>query len=133
MKKVAGQLRIDLAQYRELLSFAQFGGDLDSATRDRLDRGERIVEVLKQAQYSPMPLSSQVAVIFAAVSGFLDRIHTDDIIKFERRFLAFLEKEYPQVPMSVSSSLNLDDDTEEALREALERFTREYTIGGAVG
>ncbi len=132
MKKVSGQLRIDLAQYRELLSFSQFGGDLDSATRDRLDRGERIVEVLKQAQHSTMPLSSQVAMIFAAVSGFLDRIDTDDISKFERRFLAFLEKEYPQIPMVISSSLDLDDDTERVLRETLTRFTQVYTIGGSV-
>ncbi|MDM7993548.1 MAG: F0F1 ATP synthase subunit alpha [Candidatus Fermentibacter sp.] len=130
MKKVAGQLRIDLAQYRELLSFSQFGGDLDAATRDRLDRGARMVEILKQAQYSTMSLPSQVAVIYAAASGFLDRIPVDDIPTYERRFLTFLEKDFPQVSLAVSSSQDLDERTELELRTALESFARISTTQG---
>jgi F-type H+/Na+-transporting ATPase subunit alpha len=131
MKKVAGRLRIDLAQYRELVSFAQFGGDLDAVTRDRLARGERVIEVLKQPQHATMPLERQVAIIYAAVSGFLDRVPVPEINKFERRFQAYLEKERPEVPHAISTTHDLDTATEAALREVLTRFSQ-VSLTGAV-
>ncbi|MDM7915738.1 MAG: F0F1 ATP synthase subunit alpha, partial [Candidatus Eisenbacteria bacterium] len=97
MRRVAGRLRLDLAQYRELAAFAQFGSDLDKSTRAQLTRGEKTVEILKQGQYEPLPLWKQVAIIFAAVNGFLDDLPTASLRRFESEFHQFLEKEYPDV------------------------------------
>jgi F-type H+-transporting ATPase subunit alpha len=130
MKKVAGRLRIDLAQYRELASFAQFGGDLDAVTRDRLARGERVVEVLKQPQHATMPLERQVAIIYAVVSGFLDRLPVSETSRFERRFLAFLEKERPEICHAISTTRDLDAVTEAQLRDTLVRFAQ-VSLAGA--
>jgi F-type H+-transporting ATPase subunit alpha len=94
MKKIAGSLRLDLAQYRELAAFAQFGSDLDKATQRQLTRGERMVEILKQGQYVPMPVEQQVAIIFAAAKGHLDSVAIDDILAWETDYLVFMQEKH---------------------------------------
>ncbi len=129
MKDVAGRLRIDLAQFRELASFAQFGSDLDKATLQRLRRGERLTEVLKQPQYVPMPVEEQVAIIFAAVRGFLDEVELSDIDKFEHTFIPWLKAEYPQVLHTLKTTQAMDDETDQLLTKALEAFTPAFKAG----
>lgn len=120
MKKVAGTLRLDLASYRELESFAQFGSDLDEATRAKLARGERTVEVLKQGVHQPIPVEKQVCIIYALVNGFLDSIELSDISRFEKEFYAFLENERPQILSHIRDTKDLPDT--DLLNEALESF-----------
>ena len=97
MKKVAGPLRLELAQYREMAAFAQFGSDLDAATKRQLDRGERLVEILKQGQYAPLPVEKQVVIIYAATNGHLDELPVDAVQRYERELYAFLEAKHPEV------------------------------------
>ncbi|MBQ1769176.1 MAG: F0F1 ATP synthase subunit alpha [Turicibacter sp.] len=120
MKKVAGTLRLDLASYRELESFAQFGSDLDEATRAKLARGERTVEVLKQGVHQPIPVEKQVCIIYALVNGFLDSIELSDIGRFEKEFYTFLENEYPTILSHIRDTKDLPDT--DKLNEALESF-----------
>ena len=122
MKKVAGSLRLDLAQYRELAAFAQFGSDLDKATQRQLTRGERMVEILKQDQYVPMPTEKQVAIIFAASKGFLDTVPLDQLKVWERDFLLFLEQKHSAVLQAISTTGKLEDDTVEHLTAAIKEF-----------
>src|SRR5213594_90989 len=98
MKQVAGRLRLDLAQYRALAAFAQFGSDLDKATQAQLTRGERMVELLKQGQFMPMPVEQQVVSIWAGANGYLDDLPVESVRRFEKEFLAFVEKNYPEIP-----------------------------------
>ncbi len=97
MKKVAGPLKLDLAQYRELAAFAQFASDLDKATRDQLTRGEKLSEILKQPQYQPLPVEKQVAILYVATKGQLDDIPTPRVKEFEAGFYRFLESERPEI------------------------------------
>ncbi|HBI27830.1 MAG TPA: F0F1 ATP synthase subunit alpha, partial [Peptococcaceae bacterium] len=97
MRQVAGRLRLDLAQYRELAAFAQIGSDLDKATMASLVRGERMTEILKQGQYVPMPVEEQVAVLFAGSSGFLDQLPVEAVLDFEREYLRFLKSDHPEI------------------------------------
>ena len=120
MKKVAGTLRLDLASYRELESFAQFGSDLDDATRARLARGERTVEVLKQGVHQPIPVEKQVCIIYALVNGFLDSIEVSDIGRFDKEFYTFLDNERPQILSHIRDTKDLPDT--DLLNEALESF-----------
>ena len=120
MKKVAGTLRLDLASYRELESFAQFGSDLDEATRAKLARGERTVEVLKQGVNQPIPVEKQVCIIYALVNGFLDSIELSDIGRFEKEFYTFLENEYPTILSHIRDTKDLPDTV--LLNEAIESF-----------
>ena len=120
MKKVAGTLRLDLASYRELESFAQFGSDLDEATRAKLARGERTVEVLKQGVNQPIPVEKQVCIIYALVNGFLDSIELSDISRFEKEFYLFLENERSQILSHIRDTKDLPDT--DLLNEALESF-----------
>jgi len=129
MKEVAGRLRIDLAQYRELASFAQFGSDLDKATIARLTRGERLTEVLKQPQYSPMPVEEQVAVIFVAVRGFLDDIELKDVKAFETQFLPWLRGNYPQILHTLKQTKAVSDETSELLEKAVGEFKSAFVAG----
>jgi F-type H+-transporting ATPase subunit alpha len=132
MRRVAGRLRLDLAQYRELAAFAQFGSDLDRATQAQLTRGEKTVEILKQGQYVPLPLEKEVAVVFAAVNGYLDGLPTASLARFEPEFFTFLDEEYPEVMHTIATRKLLEEETEEKLKEAtaafIERF--EKTLGG---
>ena len=127
MKHVGGKLRLDLAQYRELAAFAQFGSDLDKATRDQLTRGERLVEVLKQEQYIPMPLSDQVIIIFVATQGFLDDIPAEDVRRFEREFKAYYEKHYPDIAHEIDTAKELSDKLQEKMIKAIKEFKSQFT------
>lgn len=126
MKKVAGHLRLDLAQYRELAHFAQFGSDLDEATQKQLTRGERMVEVLKQSKFEPLSLERQVMIIFLGTQGFLDDLPLDQIKVFENEFYTFIDQEYPEVSRSISSTKKLEKDTAEQLRQAGEVFKERF-------
>ena len=121
MKQVAGPLRLNLAQYRELEAFAQFGSDLDAATQRQLARGARLVEILKQPQYAPMPVEEQVAVIYAVTNGFLDDVDLKHIKKWERDFLEYL-RSGSQVLGVLRSKKAIDDDVAAKLKSAIEGF-----------
>ncbi|MCL0081600.1 F0F1 ATP synthase subunit alpha, partial [Peptococcaceae bacterium] len=126
MKQVAGTLRLDLAQYRELAAFAQFGSDLDKATQARLNRGERSMEMLKQGQYQPMPVEEQVMVIFAAVRGLLDELPVNKVKSFEHGFLQFMRKDKPEIAKVIKEAQKIEPDTEEKLKVAIEEFKRTF-------
>src|SRR5713101_5413584 len=115
MRQVAGTLRLDLAQYRELAAFAQFGSDLDKATQAQLTRGARLVEVLKQPQYEPLPVERQVAIIFAGTNGFLDAVAVSDLRAFEGELYAFIDTRYPQVFKGIAEKKQLDDQLTQGL------------------
>jgi F-type H+-transporting ATPase subunit alpha len=119
MKKVAGRLRLDLAQYRELAAFSQFGSDLDKATMAQLTRGERMVEILKQGQYRPLPVERQVAIIYAGTQGFLDDLAATDVRPFEEGLYAFLDKEYADLIHELSAKKEMTDAVEAKLRKAI--------------
>ncbi len=122
MKKVAGSLRLDLAQYRELQAFAQFGSDLDKATQRQLTRGERMVELLKQDQYVPMPMEKQVAMLFAGSQGYVDDVPAPDVRKWEADFLAYLDANHAGVLHEIAQKGVLDDETVEHLVAAIKEF-----------
>jgi F-type H+-transporting ATPase subunit alpha len=122
MKSVAGRLRLDLAQYRELEAFASFASDLDAATKKQLERGARTVELLKQPQFQPMPAEEQVVVIYAVTNGFLDAIPVNEIKDWERGFREYISAEYPQVTDSIRKEKVLSKDREADLRRAIEAF-----------
>src|SRR3954454_15250918 len=122
MKQVAGPLRLSLAQYRELEAFAQFGSDLDAATQRQLARGGRLVEVLKQPQYQPVPVEKQVAIIFAVTNGYLDDVDVKHIRQWERDFMDFLEASHPAVLTDIRTKKALDDDLTGRLKKAIDAF-----------
>ena len=122
MKQVAGTMRLDLAQYRELAAFAKFGSDLDNATKAQLDRGARMVETLKQAQYSPLSVEDQVLVIYTAVKGFLTDIPVDKVVTFHADFLKFMHAEHPEVGAKIIEQKKLDDALEASMKKAIEEF-----------
>lgn len=126
MKKVAGTLRLDLAQFRELAAFTQFGSELDAATQAQLTRGERMVEILKQGKGAPAPLEKEVMIIFAGIQGFLDDLPLDAIEPFEEQFLLFIEKEYPDIPHSIATTKELNEATFKKLNEAANTFKRAF-------
>lgn len=121
-KQVAGTLRLDLAQYRELQAFAQFASDLDELSRNQLERGQRMVEVLKQPPYSPLSAEKQALVIFAGNEGFLDDMPASSVVKFESELYPFVEASYPQIFENIRSSLKIDDETSGLMKKALEEF-----------
>ena len=126
MRSVAGRLRLDLAQYRELEAFSSFASDLDAATKKQLERGARTVEVLKQPQYQPMPVEQQVMVIYAVTNGYLDQIAVPQIKEWERSFLDFADKQFPQVTQRLRSEKVLSKETEADLKRAIESFNRQF-------
>jgi F-type H+-transporting ATPase subunit alpha len=126
MRKVSGSLRLDLAQYRALVAFAQFGSDLDKATQQQLHRGERLVEILKQPQYQPLPVAKQVAIIFAGTRGLLDEIPVADIARWEREFYTFLEEKRPGILATLTDTGELTKDVEAELTDAATEFTRSF-------
>lgn len=131
MKQVAGRLRLDLAQYRELAAFAQFGSDLDKATKAQLDRGQRTTEILKQPQYVPMPVEEQVMVIYMAVNGYLDDIDLEDITNFEHNYAKFLKNSYPEIGKSIREKKTLDSETEAVLKKAIKEFKDAFVTENA--
>jgi F-type H+-transporting ATPase subunit alpha len=126
MKAVAGKLRLDLAQYRELAAFAQFGSDLDKVTQAQITRGERMVEVLKQDQYAPMAMEDQVMIIFSGIQGYLDDLPAESVRAFESGLLKFMASEYPEVKHVIRESKVLSEETEKKLREGVEKFKTEF-------
>ncbi|MBX3281270.1 MAG: F0F1 ATP synthase subunit alpha [Acidobacteria bacterium] len=122
MRAVAGTLRIDLAQFRELAAFAQFGSDLDKATQSQLERGRRLTEVLKQGQYQPMPVEEQVLIIWTVTKGHADDIEVADLRRFEEELLSFVRTSHPSVLSTIRDQKKLDDETEASLLEAIEDF-----------
>ena len=129
MKQVAGSLRLDLAQYRELAAFAQFGSDLDKATKAVLDRGQRTMEMLKQPQYSPMPVEEQVMAIYVVINGFVDDVAVENVIAFEEDFLKFMRTNYAEVGKAIIEKKMLDKDTEAALQKAIKDFKDTFDPG----
>ena len=127
MRKVSGTLRLDLSAYRELEAFAAFGSDLDAASKRSLDRGSRLVELLKQPQYSPFPVEEQVATLWAGTRGHLDRVPVEDIRRFEAEFLQYL-RHLPNSPLaSLREAKDLSDDTDRSLKEAFDSFAETFT------
>ena len=124
MKQVAGRLRLDLAQYRELEAFAKFGSDLDKATQQQLRRGERMVELLKQPQYQPLAVAQQIALIFTGVNGYLDELPAEAIGQFQAEFFAFLDSNYSEVLKTLEEKKIIDDDLEEKLHRATKEFLK---------
>jgi F-type H+-transporting ATPase subunit alpha len=122
MKQVAGRLRLDLAQYRELAAFAQFGSDLDKVTKAQLDRGQRMMEILKQPQYSPYPVEEQIISIYAGIHGHLDDVAIDEVVRFEHDFLKFLKANYAELGKTIREKKVIDGDTETALKKAIAEF-----------
>ena len=127
MKKIAGTIRLDLAQYRELASFAQFGSDLDADTKERLAQGERIKEILKQPQYKPMPVEYQVIIIYAATKKYLLDIEVADIQTFEKELFNYIDTKYPEIPESIREKKVMDEECEKKLVEAITGFKKEFT------
>jgi len=128
IKKIAGRLRLDLAQYRELEAFAAFGSDLDAASKAQLERGARMVELLKQGQYSPYSVERQVVSIWAGTTGKMDSIPVADIRRFESEFLEYVARSHASIFEVISSSRELSDDTVAALEKAIEAFKNEFTV-----
>ncbi|MEW6007442.1 MAG: F0F1 ATP synthase subunit alpha [bacterium] len=129
MKKVAGRLRLDLAQYRELAAFAQFSSDLDKTTLAQITRGERMVEVLKQEQYKPMPVARQVMIIEAGVEGFLDSIPKEKVGSFEKEFFKFMEEKYPEIEKELQEKKDFVGDLKERLDKAIQEFKELRSLG----
>ena len=127
-KQVAGTLRLDLAQYRELQAFAQFASDLDEASRKQLERGQRMVEVLKQPPYSPLSAEQQVIIIFAGNEGYLDDIPVSAVTKFEAELYPFIEASYPQIFENIRSSKKIDDETKALMIKALDEFAASFVV-----
>lgn len=127
-KQVAGTLRLDLAQYRELQAFAQFASDLDESSRKQLERGQRMVEILKQPPYSPLPVENQVAIIYAGNRGYLDDIDVSEVTRFEAQLYPFLEAKYPEVFEQVRSKKALDKEIESLLDKALDDFKSTFSV-----
>jgi F-type H+/Na+-transporting ATPase subunit alpha len=126
MKKVAGSIKLELAQYREMAAFAQFGSDLDASTQKLLARGARLTELLKQPQYQPMPVEEQVASIYSGTSGFLDAVEVKDVTRYEAALLSYLRAEHGDVLKTIRDTKQLDDDTAAKLKDALTAFAKQF-------
>ncbi len=122
MKQVAGTLRLDLAQYRELEAFAAFGSDLDKSTQAQLTRGARLVEILKQPQYQPLPLEKQVSILYAGAKGFLDELPVDTLAKYEAGLYQFIESRYPQIFTEIAQKKILSDELRALMDKALQEY-----------
>ena len=122
MKQVAGRLRIDLAQYRELAAFTQFGTELDKATQAQLTRGSHMVEILKQPQYSPLPMAKQVMIIYAGTNGHLDDLPLASVLKFESEFYDYMDKNHPDIEKNIEKKAILDDAIKAQLDEIISEF-----------
>lgn len=122
MKQVAGRLRLDLAQYRELAAFAQFGSDLDKVTKALLDRGRRMTEILKQPQYQPIPVEEQIVTIYAGVNGYLDEVNAEDVVRFEADLLKFMKANYAEIVKGIREKKVIDPQIEAALKDAIKEF-----------
>ena len=128
MKQVAGRLRLDLAQFRDLEAFAKFGSDLDKVTQLQITRGQRMVEILKQGQYTPLVVEKQIAIIFLGVNGFLDSIPADQVLRLETEYLQFMESNYSDVLKSIAEKKKLDDDLQKKMTSIGEEFIKSFVV-----
>ncbi len=128
MKQVAGSLKLDLAQFRELAAFAQFGADLDKATQNQLARGQRMVEILKQNQYSAMSVGNQILIIFTATNGYVDDVPIGSIRKFEADLLKFLELQHPEIAKEIEEKKAISDELKEKMKSAIEEFKKTFAV-----
>jgi F-type H+-transporting ATPase subunit alpha len=126
MKQVASSIKLELAQYRELASFSQFGSDIDAETKKRLDHGEILMEVLKQPQYKPLPVENQVMIIYAAINHYLEMVGVENVKNYETEFLEYMMSTYPEVGRSIKSEGKIIESTEENLKAAIEKFNERY-------
>ncbi|MEX0602195.1 MAG: F0F1 ATP synthase subunit alpha, partial [Bacteroidota bacterium] len=126
MKRVAGRLRLDLAQYRDIEAFAKFGSDIDKATQKQLRRGSRLVELLKQGQYMPMPVEHQIVSIFAGTNGYLDEIPLEDVARFEREFLEMMEMKHAPMLTTIAETKDLSDETQKSLHAIVKEFVAKF-------
>ena len=126
MRQVAGRLRLDLAQYRALAAFAQFGSDLDKSTQAQLTRGQRMVELLKQGQFSPMAVEAQVVSIWAGANGHLDDIPVEAVLKFEKEWLAFMDKNYTEVVHNIRTHKTISDEDQKRMGDAVKQFKSQF-------
>ncbi len=127
MKSVAGTLRLDLAQFRELAAFAQFGSDLDKATKAQLDRGQRMTEMLKQGQYCPMPVEKQVMAIYLGTKGYLDDVEVRNVTRCEKEFLDFMDTNHPEIGRDIANTKKISDENEVALKNAIAEFKETFS------
>ena len=126
MKKIAAPIRVELAQYRELAAFAQFGSELDATTAEQLAQGARIKEVLKQPQYQPMPVEKQIIIIYAATKKYLLDIPVEDILRFESELFEFIDSKYPEIPEAIINTKEIDEETEQKLIKAIEECKAQF-------
>jgi F-type H+-transporting ATPase subunit alpha len=127
MRQVAGSLRLDLAQYREMAAFAQFGSDLDASTQKMLSRGSRLVEILKQGQYVPLSIERQITILYAATSGYIDNLPESELGRYEVELFRFIDNRHPQLFKLILDKKQLSDDVKAALNGALDEFKKEFT------
>ena len=126
MKKIAGPIRLELAQYRELAAFSQFGSELDADTKERLAQGERIREMLKQPQYKPMPVEYQIIIIYAATQKYLLDIPVEDVLRYESELFEYIDTKYPEIPEKIRTEKEMKGDVEEKLKKAIADFTKDF-------
>ena len=126
MKKVAGSLKLELAQYREMAAFAQFGSDLDASTQRLLNRGARLTELLKQAQFSPLSFEEQTVSIFAGTNGYLDSIPTSDVTRYEAEMLSFVREKHADVLKLIRESRDFGDEAKKQTIAALDAFAKQF-------
>ncbi|MFN5904166.1 MAG: F0F1 ATP synthase subunit alpha, partial [Novosphingobium sp.] len=126
MKKVAGSIKLELAQYREMAAFAQFGSDLDASTQKLLNRGARLTELLKQAQFSPLPFEEQTVSIFAGTNGYLDAVATSDVVRYEAEMLSFMRDKHADVLAEIRSSQKFEGEVADKTKAALEAFAKQF-------
>ena len=131
MRQVAGTLRLDLAQYRELAAFAQFGSDLDPATKAQLNRGAHLVEILKQPQYQPLPVERQVLMIYAGTNGVVDTVPVGDMARFENELYDFVGSRHPELLKGIAEKKSLDDALKGQINAALEAFKQQFRASAA--
>jgi F-type H+-transporting ATPase subunit alpha len=127
MKKVAGSIKLELAQYREMAAFAQFGSDLDASTQKLLNRGARLTELLKQAQYSPLTMEEQVVVIYAGVKGYIDKVPVKKVTEFEKAWINEVRSRHADILSEIRDTGKLESDVEKKLKEALEHFSKAFS------
>jgi F-type H+-transporting ATPase subunit alpha len=128
MKQVAGSLRLDLAQYREMAAFAQFGSDLDATTQRMLSRGTRLVEILKQGQYQPLSVERQILIIYAGTNGFVDHLPESALKKYETELSRFIENRHPDIYNDIRTKRELTDDLRERINAAFKEFNESFTV-----
>jgi F-type H+-transporting ATPase subunit alpha len=128
-KQVGSTLKLDLAQFRELAAFSQFGSDLDKVTQNQLARGQRLTELLKQPQFQPLSVEKQVAIIFAGISNLLDDVEVKDVVAFEAAFHPYMESTYPDILKDIATKKALDDDIKARLKAAILEFKKDFLAG----